>query len=125
MVCAHSTGDAHKIDAPIPATNIIAPHERLLKIGRSLNKILFDPIGRIHNINKKITTAKAPSSYIFSSLILADWYKYPSVSVDWSTSIRTYKEIRNESKIGIIISEGFQSLFFRKFLLIIWIKIIL
>ncbi|GIS25583.1 MAG: hypothetical protein CM15mP126_8260 [Gammaproteobacteria bacterium] len=72
MVCAHSTGDAHKIDAPIPATNIIAPHERLLKIGRSLNKIFFDPIGRIHNINKKLLQQKHLVHIYFSSLILAD-----------------------------------------------------
>ena len=70
-------------------------------------------------------TAKAPNSYKFSSLILATWYKYPRVSVDLSTSIRTYKEIRNESTIGVIINEGFQSLFFKKILLIIWVKIIL
>ena len=70
-------------------------------------------------------TAKAPNSYMFSSLVLAAWYKYPRVSVDLSTSIRTYKEIRNESKIGVIINEGFQSLFFKKILLIIWVKIIL
>tara|TARA_B100000941_G_scaffold112202_1_gene78788 strand:+ start:310 stop:528 length:219 start_codon:yes stop_codon:yes gene_type:complete len=72
----------------------------------------------MHNINKKTITPKAPSSYIFSSLMLADEYKYPRVSVDLSTSMRTYKEIRNESKIGIIIKEGFQSLFRRFFLII-------
>ena len=71
IVCAHSTGEAHSIDAPIPATNIIAPQERLLKTGLSFSKIFFVPIGRTHNINKKTITAKAPSSYIFSSLILA------------------------------------------------------
>ena len=42
--------------------------------------------------------------------MLAAEYKYPRVSVDLSTSMRTYKEIRNESKIGIIIKEGFQSI---------------
>ena len=41
------------------------------------------------------------------------------IEFDLSTSIRTYKEIRNESKIGVIIKVGFQSLFFKRFLLII------
>ena len=62
MVCAHSTGDAHKIDAPIPATNIIAPQDMFLKTGRSDKVIFFDPTGNTHNINKKIITPNAPSS---------------------------------------------------------------
>ena len=84
----------------------------------SFSNIFFDQIGRMHNSNKKTITPKAPSSYIFSSLMLAAEYKYPRVSFDLSTSMRTYKEIRNESKIGIIIKVGFQSLFRRFFLII-------
>ena len=62
---------------------------------------------------------------MFSSLKLAASYKNLRVSVDLSTSKRTYKEIKNESKIGIKINDRFQSLLIKRLFLIIWaIKIL-
>ena len=62
---------------------------------------------------------------MFSSLKLAASYKNLRVSVDLSTSKRTYKEIKNESKMGIKINVRFQSLLIKRLFLIIWaIKIL-
>ena len=55
----------------------------------------------------------------FQVLNLLPHKKNPRVSVDLSTSKRTYKEIKNESKMGIKINERFQSLLTKRLFLII------